>query len=73
MFPRDEVHILHMHRHLACSNVLMIYENCVCRIQCNLCAKWRIISYDTMVAARDDDWTCKQLRWAAPQLNTCPE
>ncbi|KAK9867491.1 hypothetical protein WJX84_009338 [Apatococcus fuscideae] len=37
-------------------------------IQCSLCAKWRIISYDTMVAARDDDWTCKQLR---PPYTSC--
>ena len=34
------------------------------RIQCSTCGKWRIITYQSMLAAKDADWTCRQLRWA---------
>lgn len=34
-----------------------------CRIQCSLCAQWRIISYETLLQVRSDaTWTCEQLR-----------
>ncbi|KAK9808905.1 hypothetical protein WJX72_006126 [[Myrmecia] bisecta] len=38
-------------------------------IECNLCGKWRIITYEAMMAAKDDnDWTCKKLR---PPYTSC--
>ncbi|GMH33587.1 hypothetical protein BSKO_01421 [Bryopsis sp. KO-2023] len=37
-------------------------------IQCTLCQKWRIISYESMLAGKDRDWACKELR---PPYTSC--
>lgn len=40
--------------------------NCggACRVQCSICGKWRIITYEVLLAAKDADWSCRQLRHA---------
>ena len=50
-----------------------ICEACVmgsdmpCRVQCSLCCKWRIVTYEALQqVSKDTSWTCRQLRSAAP-------
>ena len=48
-----------------------ICEACVmdsdmpCRVQCSLCCKWRIVTYEALQqVSKDTSWTCRQLRSA---------
>lgn len=41
-------------------------------IQCVACQKWRIISFESMLAGRDQDWNCKDLRYARSRLYSMP-
>ena len=36
-----------------------------CRVQCSLCCKWRIVTYEALQqVSKDTSWTCRQLRSA---------
>ena len=38
-----------------------------CRIQCSVCCKWRIVTYEVLQqVSKDTSWTCRQLRWVFP-------
>ncbi len=44
-------------------------ESAGCRVQCSLCCKWRIVTYEALQqVCKATSWTCLQLR-SAPSLH----
>ena len=43
----------------------------LCRVQCSMCSKWRIVTYELLQqVSKDTQWTCQQLRWVSLPWST---
>lgn len=49
----------------------MIDPFSLCRVQCSVCCKWRIVTYELLQqVSKDTQWTCQQLRWVTRPQST---